>query len=145
MRNIAPILLAAVCLALCALASHAATPPQNIRVLGCTQGGGTYAVVNPGVSVSMNVSQNPSGSPSLCGVPTNYPQDYYVKTTVDGGKTWQWTYRIIDFAFTVPVTPPVTPPPTTTTTVSVPPQVWTCSSDNTTVTCTSPVVPGATP
>jgi hypothetical protein len=147
MRNTSPILLVACLLALCAMVSHGATPPQNVRVLSCITGGGAYATVNPGPGVSMNVSPKPTGSPSLCGLPGAFPQDYYVKTTLDGGKTWQWTYLLSDFGFvkpTPPVTPPVTPPPvippvTPTCPDTFVPMNWTCSTANGIATCTAPV------
>jgi hypothetical protein len=144
MINTAPILPLTCLLALCATDAHGATVPANIRVLSCTTGGSVYAVVAPGAGVSMNVSASASGSPSLCGLPAAFPQTYFVKTSLDGGKSWQWIYRLSDFGFPTaggPSTPPVNPPVT----VSVPPQVWTCTTDNVTVTCKSPVIPGATP
>ena len=147
MRTTAPILLIAYLLALCVTVSHAATPPQNIRVLSCITGGGAYATVNPGGGVSMNISPSATGAPSLCGLPGAFPQDYYVKTTLDGGKTWQWTYRLADFGFptagsptppvTTPVIPPVTPPPVCPETVVA--LNWTCAIANGVDTCTAPV------
>jgi hypothetical protein len=138
MRNIAPIVLITCLLALCATVSHGATPPQNIRVLSCITGGGAYAVVNPGAGVSMNVSSSATGSPSLCGLPGAFPQDYYVKTTLDGGKTWQWTYRLADFGFAKAGPPPVIPPVTPVCPEVIVPLQWTCSSANGVVTCMAP-------
>jgi hypothetical protein len=140
MRNTASILLVACLLALAAMASPAATPP-NIRVLSCTTGGSVYGVVAPGAGVSMNVSASASGSPSLCGLPAAFPQTYFVKTSLDGGKSWQWTYHLSDFGFptagTPPVTPPVIPPVTPACPDTFVPMNWKCSTANGVATCTA--------
>jgi hypothetical protein len=36
------------------------------------------------------VSPNISGEPSICAVPSSKPGSWYIKTTWDGGVTWQW-------------------------------------------------------
>jgi len=137
------ILLALLLIAVCAHAQ--ADVPANVRVLSCVNGSGsTYAVVTPGAAVSMNVSANASGTPSLCGVPTSFPLAYYVKTTTDFGKTWQWTYHLADFGFqtTTGTTPPVTTPPVTTPATcpdTFVPVNWTCSAANGVATCTAPL------
>jgi hypothetical protein len=131
------LILAAVCL-------HAhADVPTTVRVLGCTPGSNAFTVVSPGAVVSMNVSPNANGSASVCGIPTSFPQTYFVKTTVDGGKTWQWTYHVSDFGYstasttsTTP-TPPVTPPATCPDTFV--PVNWTCTAANGVATCTAPL------
>jgi len=66
----------------------------NLKVLYCSQGGSTYAVGVPSNSISSNVSPNPSGIPSICAVPAKEPASWYIKTTADGGQTWQWIYTL---------------------------------------------------
>jgi probable HAF family extracellular repeat protein len=68
----------------------------HIEVLSCTQGGDLYEVVPPSNAVSSNVSPNSSGNPSLCATPSSKPAAWYIKTTVDSGATWQWTYTLHD-------------------------------------------------
>lgn len=124
-----------------ALCASAATPPAGARVLSCTLGGNTYLTVAPGAGVSMNVSPNPSGQPSLCGLPASFPQTYYVKTTVDGGKSWQWAYKLSDFGY--PSSGGNTPPPVTPTCPKEPDQwvtlTWSCAPGNGVMTCTAPI------
>ena len=68
-----------------------------IEVLNCIQGNsGFYEVVKPSRSVSSNVSPNSSGNPSLCAIPSTEPAAWYIKTTPDGGETWQWQYMLKD-------------------------------------------------
>lgn len=141
-NSVVILLLAIVLVAVCARAH--ADVPANVKVLSCVSGSGsTYAVVAPTAAVSMNVSPNASGNPSLCGLPAAFAQTYFVKTTVDGGKTWQWTYHLSDFGYptanTPPPTPPVTPPVTCANTfVNV---QYTCSvsADGKLATCTAPL------
>lgn len=49
-----------------------------------------YKTVKPSNSVSSNVSPNISGKPSICAIPSSKPASWYIKTTWDGGVTWQW-------------------------------------------------------
>jgi hypothetical protein len=49
-----------------------------------------YKTVKPSNSVSSNVSPNISGQPSICAIPSSKPASWYIKTTWDGGVTWQW-------------------------------------------------------
>jgi hypothetical protein len=60
------------------------------EVLGCTPGGSAYKVIKPSNSAAANVSANVSGTPSVCAVPSSEPATWYIKTTTDGGATWQW-------------------------------------------------------
>lgn len=80
--------------------------PAGLKVLGCTNGGSTYTTVAPTAGTSMNVSPNASGAGASCGLPASFPATSFVKTTVDNGKTWQWTYRLSDLFPAVVVTPP---------------------------------------
>ncbi len=59
-------------------------------VLGCVEGKDIYKTVKPSNTVSSNVSPNISGKPSICAVPSSKPTDWYIKTSTDGGATWQW-------------------------------------------------------
>jgi len=60
-------------------------------VLSCLHDNDTYfKAVKPSNSVSSNVSPNISGSPSVCAVPSSKPANWYIKTSWDGGITWQW-------------------------------------------------------
>jgi probable HAF family extracellular repeat protein len=68
--------------------------PSNLEVLNCVQGGNFYKVVEPSNSVSSNVSPNSAGHPSICAIPSSEPGTWYVKTTTDGGATWQWKYML---------------------------------------------------
>jgi hypothetical protein len=49
-----------------------------------------YKPVKPSNSVSSNVSPNISGKPSICAVPSSKPASWYIRTSWDGGVTWQW-------------------------------------------------------
>ena len=49
-----------------------------------------YKAVKPSNSVSSNVSPNISGKPSICAIPSSKPASWYIKTSWDGGVTWQW-------------------------------------------------------
>lgn len=69
----------------------------NIEVLNCIQGNlNFYQVVKPSNSVSSAVSPDSSGIPSRCAIPSTEPATWYVKTTTDGGDTWQWTRTLED-------------------------------------------------
>jgi hypothetical protein len=60
-------------------------------VLSCIQNNQSYfKTVKPSNSVSSNVSPNISGKPSICAVPSSEPANWYIKTSWDGGETWQW-------------------------------------------------------
>ena len=85
--------------------------PTGLKVLQCTNGGSTYATVVPTAAVSMETSPNASGTPFSCGLPASFPSTNFVRTTVDNGKTWQWTYHLSDIF--PAVTPPPPPPATT--------------------------------
>ena len=67
-----------------------ATIQELPEVLYCTENGSVYKVVKPSNSVSSNVSPNISGLPSICASPSSKPANWYIKTTWDGGVTWQW-------------------------------------------------------
>jgi hypothetical protein len=58
-------------------------------VLNCIEGS-FYKAVKPSNSVSSNVSPNISGTPSICATPSSKPATWYIKTSWDGGVTWQW-------------------------------------------------------
>jgi hypothetical protein len=60
------------------------------EVLNCFPNESIYRVVKPSNSVSSNVSPNISGKPSICAIPSSKPASWYIKTTWDGGATWQW-------------------------------------------------------
>jgi hypothetical protein len=60
------------------------------EVLGCTANSNVYKVVKPSNSVAANVSANASGTPSICALPSSEPATWFIKTTTDGGATWQW-------------------------------------------------------
>jgi probable HAF family extracellular repeat protein len=66
----------------------------NIKVLNCFPGDDVYEVVNPSRSVSSAVSPNSSGNPVHCALPSSEPAAWYIKTTSDGGETWQWKYTL---------------------------------------------------
>lgn len=114
-----------------------AAPPAGAQVLSCKAGTPAVSIAKPGAAVSMNVSPNASGSPSLCGLPGGYPAAYFVKTTVDGGKSWQWTYHLSDFGFSAPV-PPSTPPPAACPDTFIMLN-WNCSLANGVATCTAKI------
>jgi hypothetical protein len=60
-------------------------------VLNCVEGNDSlYKAVKPSNSVSSNVSPNLSGNPSICAIPSSKPATWYIKTSWDGGLTWQW-------------------------------------------------------
>jgi hypothetical protein len=67
-----------------------ATIQELPEVLYCTEHGNVYKVVKPSNSVSSAVSPNISGWPSFCANPSTKPANWYIKTTWDGGITWQW-------------------------------------------------------
>ena len=67
-----------------------ATIQQLPEVLYCTEHGSVYKAVKPSNSVSSDVSPNISGMPSICATPSSKPSNWYIKTTWDGGVTWQW-------------------------------------------------------
>ena len=67
-----------------------ATFVQLPEVLNCTRNSNVYKVVKPSNSVSSNVSPNITGLPSVCALPSTEPASWYIKTTNDGGTTWQW-------------------------------------------------------
>lgn len=61
------------------------------EVLSCFSSNESYyKTAKPSNSLSSNVSPNISGRPSLCAVPSSKPASWYIKTTWDGGVTWQW-------------------------------------------------------
>jgi hypothetical protein len=60
------------------------------QMLNCVQGQSTYKVVALSNSVSAEVSPNSSGTSSVCAVPATVSSSWYIKTTTDGGVTWQW-------------------------------------------------------
>jgi hypothetical protein len=68
--------------------------PSNLEVLNCIQGGNIYRTVKPSNSVSSNVSPNSAGNPSICATPSSELATWYIKTTTDGGATWQWKYTL---------------------------------------------------
>jgi hypothetical protein len=69
--------------------------PSNLEVLNCLPGNvPVFKVVKPSNSVSSNVSPNSAGNPSICAVPSSEPGTWYIKTTTDGGATWQWKYML---------------------------------------------------
>jgi hypothetical protein len=49
-----------------------------------------FKAVKPANSVSSQVSPNISGKPSICAIPSSKPASWYIKTSWDGGVTWQW-------------------------------------------------------
>ncbi len=59
-------------------------------VLSCTEHGSAFKVVKPSNSVSSAVSPDISGTPTFCAVPSSKPANWYIKTSWDGGVTWQW-------------------------------------------------------
>ncbi len=60
-------------------------------VLACSPGNDSiYKSVKPANAVSSNVSPNISGKPSICATPSSTPASWYIKTSWDGGDTWQW-------------------------------------------------------
>jgi hypothetical protein len=63
---------------------------QLPEVLSCTEDGSVYKAVKPSNSVSSAVSPNISGTPVLCAIPSAKPANWYIKTSWDGGNTWQW-------------------------------------------------------
>jgi hypothetical protein len=61
------------------------------EVLSCFPNNTSYfKTIKPSNSVSSNVSPNISGKPSVCAIPSSKPGSWYIKTTWDGGDTWQW-------------------------------------------------------
>jgi hypothetical protein len=62
-----------------------------LQVLSCVDYA-NFKIVPPSNSVSSEVSPNLHGvgQPSECAVPATLPSSWSIKTTVDGGKTWQW-------------------------------------------------------
>ena len=70
-----------------ALAAPPPPPPATVKVLDCTG----YKVIAPSSSAILNVSPSASGSPSECKLPGSVPGSWYVKTTTNGGHTWEWT------------------------------------------------------
>jgi hypothetical protein len=64
------------------------------KVLSCMNNSNVYKVVAPSNSVSSIVSPNITGLPSLCELPSTEPADWYIKTTLDGGTTWQWVHTL---------------------------------------------------
>ena len=61
------------------------------EVLSCLPNNESYfKTVKPSNSVFSNVSPNISGKPSICASPSSTPASWYIKTTWDGGVTWQW-------------------------------------------------------
>ena len=63
---------------------------EQPEVLNCSRNSNVYEVAKPSNSVSSDVSPNISGIPSVCAIPATEPADWYIKTTTDGGSTWQW-------------------------------------------------------
>ena len=65
--------------------------PNTVEVLSCVDYR-NFKIVPPSNTVSSEVSPNLHGvgQPSECAVPANLPSSWSIKTTVDGGKTWQW-------------------------------------------------------
>ena len=65
--------------------------PNTVEVLSCVDYA-NFKIVPPSNTVSSEVSPNLHGvgQPSECAVPANLPSSWSIKTTVDGGKTWQW-------------------------------------------------------
>jgi len=67
-----------------------ATIQELPDVLYCTEHGSVYKVVKPSNSVSSAMSPNISGRLVYCALPSTKPASWYIKTTWDGGVTWQW-------------------------------------------------------
>jgi hypothetical protein len=65
--------------------------PNSVEVLSCVDYA-NFKIVPPSNAVSSEVSPNTHGvgEPSECAVPASVPSSWSIKTTVDGGKTWQW-------------------------------------------------------
>ncbi len=65
--------------------------PSTVEVNACVDYA-NFRIVPPSNSVSSEVSPNLHGvgQPAECAVPANLPSSWSIKTTVDGGKTWQW-------------------------------------------------------
>lgn len=70
-----------------ALAAPPPPPPATVKVLDCAG----YKVIAPSSTAILNVSPNPTGSPSECKLPGSVPGSWYVKTTTNGGHSWAWT------------------------------------------------------
>jgi hypothetical protein len=49
-----------------------------------------YRAVKPSNTVSSAISPNISGSPAYCATPGSKPATWFIKTSWDGGITWQW-------------------------------------------------------
>lgn len=66
-------------------------PQSALEVLSCVDYR-NFKIVPPSNTVSSEVSPNLHGvgQPSECAFPANLPSSWSIKTTVDGGKTWQW-------------------------------------------------------
>ena len=66
-------------------------PPNTLEVNACVDYA-NFRIVPPSNAVSSEVSPNTHGvgQPAECAVPANLPSSWSIKTTVDGGKTWQW-------------------------------------------------------
>jgi hypothetical protein len=65
--------------------------PSTVEVNSCVDYA-NFKIVPPSNTVSSEVSPNLHGvgQPAECAVPANLPSSWSIKTTVDGGKTWQW-------------------------------------------------------
>jgi hypothetical protein len=65
--------------------------PNTVEVLSCVDYA-NFKIVPPSNTVSSEVSPNLHGvgEPSECAVPATVPSSWSIKTTLDGGKTWQW-------------------------------------------------------
>jgi hypothetical protein len=66
-------------------------PPITLEVNSCVDYA-NFKIVPPSNTVSSEVSPDTHGvgQPAECAVPATLPSSWSIKTTVDGGKTWQW-------------------------------------------------------
>lgn len=105
-------------------------------LIGCPAASVTFAAVTPTSLVRSQVN----GVQGWRAFANLQPADQVVAQ--DGA----W-HALSTLTVAISTPPPVTVPPVTTPpiTVSVPPQVWTCTSTATVVTCSSPVIAGALP
>jgi hypothetical protein len=114
--------------------------PGSSGLIGCPAANVAFAAVTPTTLVRSQVN----GVQGWRAFANLQPADMVV--SADGAWHALSTLTVATVPTSTPI-PPVTTPPVVTppVVVSVPPQVWTCISTATLVTCTSPLVAGALP
>lgn len=70
------------------------TIPPGLKAMSCVSSGtSTYKAIVPTNSTSIDISAT-AANPGFCKPPGSYPSSYYVRTTLNNGATWQWTYTL---------------------------------------------------